>query len=179
MGLLETIEKTEFLGSEFLTWLWYMSEKHTGMFEIQDIGSVEVWFYDNVKLEKGKDGGNRESIICKGATSDLKEARLGLRTGKRLKEARLKIIIDDDEWFLTIDSGFLDFRQLKTPKIDKSDFAGDDKDADAAFYEKVYLFERAVNVIDNLFMAFIQERLSNGWHQTAVPAIRQWIQEGI
>lgn len=179
MGLLEAIEKTEFLGSEFLTWLWYMTEKNTGFFEIKDLGPAEVWFYDSVKLEKGKEGGYRESIVCKGATSDLKEARLGLRNGKRLKETRIKIIVDDDEWFLTVDSRFLDFRQFKTPKIEINDIAGDEKDEDASFYEKVYLFEKAVTVIDSIFTVFIQERMSSDWHQTVAPAIRQWIRQGV
>lgn len=178
MGLLEDINNTEFLGSEFLTWLWYKSETNLGAFHIKDTGDIELWFYDNIKLEKGRES-EKESIICTGATSDLKEAKLGLNTGKKLKEARIKIIINDEEWFLTLDSKFLDFKQLKTPKIDKLSSQKDEHDEDAHFYEKVFLIEKALSVIDNLFISFMEERVDDKWYHISIPAIKKWINNSV
>jgi hypothetical protein len=178
VGLLEDIEKTEFLGSEFLTWLWYMSETHTGSFNVEGYQSVEIWFYDSIKLEKGelKD---KESVICNGVTSDLKEARVGLNNGKKIKEVRIKMIIDDEEWFLTIDSICLDFKKLKTPKVEKDEMETDTQDEDALFYEKVFLIEKSIAVIESIFYSFMKERLSETWDTVSVPAIRNWIHAGL
>lgn len=178
MGLLENIEKTEFLGTEFLTWLWYMSETHTGSFNVEGHESVEIWFYDNVKLEKGVER-EKESIICSGATSDLKEARLGLSSGKKLKETRIKMIIDDEEWFLTIDSTYLDFKKLKTPKIEKLADDKDSNDEDARFYEKIFLIEKSIAVIDKIFLSFMKERLDEKWNTVSVPTINKWIHDSL
>ena len=176
MGLLENIEQTQFLGSEFLTWLWYMSETHSGSFYVPDYHNVELWFYDNIKLEKGEQN-EKESILCSGVTSDLKEARVGLASGKKLKEARLKMILEDEEWFLTIDSLYLDFKKLKTPKIEKDSGEMDSNEEDAQFYEKVFLIEKSIAVMDSVFHSFMKERLDEKWNTVSVPAIKKWIHE--
>ncbi len=172
MGLYDNIEKTAFIGSDFLVWLWYMSEKNLGVFDVKDIGMVDLLFYDNLKLEKTLESGN-ESIVCKGFSSELKEARLGLTTGKELKEVKIKLIMDDYEWFFTLDSTFLDFKGLKTPKVEINS-TGDEADEENRFFEKIALIEKAVNVIDNIFLTFIDQRMSEKWTTDILPAINGW-----
>jgi recombination associated protein RdgC len=178
MGLLEHIAKTEFLGSEFLTWLWFKSETNNGLFDIEEVGKIELWFYDDLKLEKGGKL-DKESLVCKGSASDLKEAKLGLSAGKKLKEARIKLIVDDEEWFLTLDSLYLDFKQLKTPKVEIDSFESEQNEKDALFYEKIFLIEKAVSIIDNLLQLFIKDRMSPQWASESVAALNQWIRRGI
>ncbi|RMD59816.1 MAG: hypothetical protein D6828_00980 [Nitrospirae bacterium] len=172
MGLLEDINKLSFIGSEFLLWLWYMSDKNNGLFDVEGFGKFELWIYDKVKLEKNADK-EKEILVCSGAFSELREAKLGLIGGKRITEARLKCIIDEEEWFMTLDSMFLDLKQLKTPKVEISKDA-DEAEKEAMFYEKVFLIEKAISMIDNLFASFLNHRLSSGWSEERI-AIKRWM----
>jgi hypothetical protein len=41
--------------------------------------------------------------------------------------------------------------------------------------EKAYLYEKATELIDNLFNEFIKLRVSGKWSESVVPEIRKWI----
>ena len=53
MQLLEKVRKTDFLGREFLAWLWYRSETEQGHFQLGD-KTVEIWFDGKIVLEGEK-----------------------------------------------------------------------------------------------------------------------------
>ena len=49
------------------------------------------------------------------------------------------------------------------------------EDLEGAVLEKVYLYDKAIQLTDNLFKQFMTLRVSEDWDKKVVPLIRQWI----
>ena len=73
MQLLERVRNYEFLGREFLVWLWYQSDINEGRFSLGEAGHAELWFDDRVVLQANDN--STEKIICLGENTHLREAR--------------------------------------------------------------------------------------------------------
>ena len=81
MPLSETVRKSEFLGREFLLWLWFKSETHEGRFDLGETGQVELWIDHRVVLQTAREDGV-EKVVCSGENPHLREARFALKQGK-------------------------------------------------------------------------------------------------
>ncbi|HOP46577.1 MAG TPA: hypothetical protein PK874_02845 [Desulfobacteraceae bacterium] len=173
MAVLEKARKTEFMGRDFLLWLWFKSETGDGQFDLGEDGLVEIWFDNMVTLQSESDD-RKETIRCSGENCLLKEARFALTREKKITQAMIRLIIEENEWSFVLDSMWFDFRTLKTPKViqDNRD------DPEGLFYEKVLLVEQAVSVINAVFASYIRERLSPEWKSQTLPAMTEWISEG-
>ena len=173
MDVIEKVEKTELLGRDFLVWLWFKSETGNGVIDLGDGGYAEIRFEGKITLETENDAA-LESVTCSGDNPRLKEARFALTENKKVTQAEIKLILGDDEYSFTLDSRWINYRALKTPKV-----VQDDKDdPEGLFYEKVGLIEKAVSMIDAIFMHFIRLRLSAEWDKRELPALIGWIKKG-
>jgi len=173
MQLLEKVRKTEFLGKEFLVWLWFRADTDRGLFDFGEKGSAELWFDGKITLQSEIEMGV-ETIICAGKASSMKEARFALAEGKEIIQAAIKLDIGDNQWSFVLDSTWMNFRTFKTPRVmqDKKD------DPDGIFYEKMFLIEEAVSAIDEIYYSFLKLRVSPEWAAEERPALVKWISEG-
>lgn len=166
-------EKGNILGRDFLTWLWFKSEQQNGIFRSAKGEDFSLHIEQKVVVEGGE-GESREKAVCTGIMSELKEAKLGLRTGKKVILARIKLEQDVHQWILDIDAANFCFSGLKTPKVDTSLEEGDDPDS--IFLEKTFLVEKALEFMDSVFSGFVELRLSADW-QREVQAFKKWLNE--
>ncbi len=173
MQLMERVKGSEFLGREFLVWLWFKGEVDEGRFDLGEAGPVELWFDRKIVLQSETDEGT-EKIACSGDNPHLKEARFALTENKHITEAMLKMMIGDNEWSFVLDSTWLNFKSFKTPKV----MMDKDEDPDGIFYEKFFLIEQAVNAMDAIFGIFVKLRTSPQWETEERPALHKWINEG-
>lgn len=173
MQLLERVKKSEFLGREFLVWLWFKSETNRGRFDLGEGGVAELWFDRRIVLQAEGDQGV-EKITCTGDNPHLREARFALTEKKEITEAMVKLLMDENEWSFVLDSTWMNFKSLKTPKI----LLDRGEDPEGIFYEKMYLIEKAVNAIETIFSNFIKVRVSPDWDAKELPALRKWIGAG-
>jgi len=173
MQLIEKAKDYEFLGREFLVWLWFRSETKGGVFSLGESGSAELWFDGRVVLQPDE-GDRDEKVICLGDISRSKEARFALAEFKTVTEAKVRLRIGDNEWSFVLDSTWLNFRSFKTPKVVQDT----EQDPDGLFYEKFYLIGQALSAMDAVFASFISLRFSTGWEETELPALLEWINEG-
>ncbi|GAG02426.1 unnamed protein product [marine sediment metagenome] len=174
MQLMDRVRKSEFLGQEFLLWLWFRSETNQGIFDLGDAGKAELWLDRKLVLQSESDD-EVAKITCSGGNpSQLKEARFALTENKRITEAMLKLIIGDDEWSFIIDSTWMNFKSFKAPKVMQ---AGKD-DPEGFFYEKFFLIEQAVSAMDRIYASFIKIRTSSDWESRELPALTEWIEKG-
>ncbi len=164
-------DRYKFLGHEFLTWLWFiMDADQTSIVKTnKDIVSLEM---DNrIVLENSLD--NRvENIRIKGDNAGLEEAKLSLQKGGVVTELNFSLKSGDHEWKFNIKGESLNISSLKSPetgKIEKKD------DIEGAVLEKIYLYEKVVSLVENLYEQFIQMRISNKWNSETVPRIKKWI----
>jgi recombination associated protein RdgC len=172
LNLAERVQQTEFLGREFLTWLWFRSESREGTFDLEGVGTVELWFEGKMTLEA--DGEERgDKVTCTGGTR-LREARFALTKGKKVTQAAVRLIKGDDEWTFVLDAPWLNLSGLKTPRVMQDEA----EDADGLFYERMFLIEQPIAAVNALFSAYVRLRVSEEWEQEEMPQLREWIQKG-
>jgi recombination associated protein RdgC len=173
MQLLDKVRKTEFLGREFLAWLWFRAETDRGLFDMGEKGTAELWFDGKITLQSENEMG-AETIICAGRTSNMREARFALAEDKEVVQATVKLGIGDNQWSFVLDSTWMNFSTFKSPKV----MQDRGEDPDGIFYEKMFLIEEAVSAMDEIYSSFIKLRLSPEWSDQERPALVKWISEG-
>jgi len=173
MQLLEKVRKTEFLGREFLVWLWFRAETQKGLSDLGEKGNCEHWFDGKITLQSENERG-LETITCAGETPNMKEARFSLSEGREIIQAAIKLDVGDNRFSFVLDSTWMNFKTFKSPKImqDRED------DPDGFFYEKMFLIEEAVSAVDLIYYSFLKLRLSPEWETREGPALGKWISEG-
>ena len=147
------------LGQEFLTWLWFRSENHPLGFQDKN-GSFTVAMEQRIVVQGGE-GEALETATVAGSMSPQREARLGLRTGKKVIRALVRFERDELSWQVTLKAEDFSFGSFRTPKVEHDP----DDDPDALFLEKMYLMETCLGFIDLCYREFITLRLSSsGWN---------------
>ncbi|MEF8822675.1 MAG: hypothetical protein V5B78_07555 [Desulfohalobiaceae bacterium] len=160
------------IGQDFLTWLWYTSEVRQGEMQTSQ-GEVFTLVMEQRISVQGGEGESRDTAQSSGPRSQLWEAMQGLKSGKKVNQARIKIEVETEVWQLQLKAEDFSVSGLKTPKVQTSD-KDDDEDPDAAFLEKIYLMERAFELVDDLFGQFLRLRMSEEWSEER-RRIRDWI----
>jgi recombination associated protein RdgC len=173
MQVMEKARSYEFLGREFLVWLWFRSRTNEGRFPLGEAGEAQVWFDGRVVLQSEKDG-DAEKVICMGEKCHMREGRFALAEYKTITEAVLRLIMGEDEWTFSLDSQWMNFKSFKTPFVAQNP----QEDPDGLFYEKLGLIEKAISAMDAIYSSFIQLRVSPEWQAEELPALLDWIRAG-
>mgnify|MGYP006274547163 CR=1 FL=1 len=170
MDLHKAANISSILGRDFLTWLWYKSEVNNGIFKSEKGEDFAVYLSQKVTVESGEDD-SRDKTVSSGLMSELREARLGLNSGKKVVQALFRIEQDSSEWQIQINADDFSYSGLKTPKVETRLEEGDDPDS--PFLEKMFLLQKAQNFTDELFRQFLDLRLSANWPEETA-AVRRW-----
>jgi len=161
-----------FLGSEFLTWVWFYIERMGGAIQAGDkIANIHL----GERMVLVLPGDRKERVVCTTQANFLHEARTGLRQGKVVDEAQLMIVVGENEYLLTLDSSLWALKSLKTPK-QLPDYG--QEDPDGRFLEKMYFIEEVLSALETLYMRFLAERLTPGWETDTLVQLKRWIDEG-
>lgn len=163
------------LGQDFLTWLWYTSETKNGVFTTSDGLDFGLYMEQRVSVQGGE-GESLETASVSGPMSELREARLGLTTGKKVTKALLRLEVNEDAWQVVLKAEDFSLNSLKTPAVDTSD--KDDDDPDGAFLEKMYLVERCLTLLDEVYAQFLALRFGPEWPEE-VKGVRYWLEKQI
>ncbi|MFW5730618.1 MAG: hypothetical protein ACOCV7_03115 [Desulfonatronovibrionaceae bacterium] len=164
-------QKGEILGRDFLTWLWFKSELNSGIFQTREKEDFGLYLEKKIVVEGGE-GESLEKAVCTGMMSELREARLGLKTGKKVVQAVLRFDQDSTEWMMQVNASDFSFSGVKTPKVETRLEEGDDPDA--PFLEKMFLLEKVFGFLDDLFHAFLKIRFSDVWAEE-IKNCRMWL----
>lgn len=168
MDLIDLINSRQFLGSEFLTWLWFKVDCHDGLVDLPEIGRVEVVFDDQLTLDAYL-AETQRSDLRGGAPAYSPEAMTSLRQGKRPIKAKLRLIKEGREWGFVFKADTFDLGGIKIPALLTKEF-------DEQFWERMYLVEELEEVIRGLYREFITLRLSEDWEARMVGAMKAWIE---
>ncbi len=152
------------LGQEFLTWLWFRSDT-APTFASPDKGPDFSISMEQRIVVQGGEGDALETASVSGVMSELREARLGLTTGKKVTRALVRFTRDPEAWQVTLKAQDFSLGSLKTPSVEKGD--SPDDDPDALFFEKIHLTEVCLGFFDALYKEFLDIRLSSKWEETA------------
>jgi len=166
MDFLDRSARVQFLGAEYLLWLWYRSEEFDGAFSLSD-GPIELYFDDQLVLEAHL-AEAEQSRLKGGAPAYSPEAHKALQLGKHVAKAKLRLVKDEREWLFTIDTSTFLASGVKIPAV-LSD------EEDNKFYERMYLIEELDRTWYALYRAFLSERLAETWPEVQA-TIRAWIE---
>ncbi len=159
-----------YLGYEFLTWLWFITEQPGEGIRIADDRQGELHLGERLALCLPDNG--KERVICTTRDSALHEARTALQQGKMVQDVQLFLRVADNEYLLTLDTGLWAFKGLKTPKQLPDE--GQD-DAEGRFLEKMFFLEEVFACLDLLYNRFLTERLSPSWESDTLPMLKKWM----
>jgi len=179
MDLVDLIEEKRFLGQEFLTWLWWKSEERGGTILLPERGDIIVVFEKHMMLEFGE-GDSSEKLICSGLQSELQEARTGLLMGKKLEQARIQLVHMEHEWNFTLAAALMEFRNVRLPKTGgtEGDGSGSPEETEGMILERIYLFEELVRLVNELFVLFLEVRVSDAWRDE-LQKVRSWVNSSV
>jgi hypothetical protein len=185
----EAFENYQFLGNEFLTWLWFCIENEPQTVKDPSGNDATLMLHKKVVLKKTT--GKTVSItIQKDSGEEAEEGMLALKGGAIVTELSLLMNIGDVEWTFSIKGDSFHFNSLK-PSVEMPDAepvepapdsqgpeqAGDKQrhDFEASVLDRTYLYIQAVDVLDGLFKKYVLLRLSDDWEGATVPAMKKWI----
>ncbi len=163
----------KFLGHEFLTWLWFLTEKQRDFIQekFADLTSLEIG--NRVVLEN-RFNDALETITIKGDDAGLEEGILSLRKGAVVTELNLSYTFEELECHFSLKGESLGISGLKIPS---GGSVNDGENMEEVVLEKVMLYEKIIDLIKVIFQAFIKIRISEDWENKVVPEIRKWITE--
>ena len=157
----------DFLGNEFLIWLWYMVEAEADTIRVSDNSEVTVMFARNLLLECPRGMTGRESITSEGPSS-LPEARRAIQSGKLPRKAGLTLVRHDKQYELTLQAESLGIFAARLP-------AADEMEERARLEERVTSLRHLIETVVLLYEAFTNRRLGSQWNKE-MSAIQKWLQ---
>ena len=158
---------SQFLGREFLLWVWWRSEVDFATVELAEFGTVDFWIDDHIQFRTSGDD-PQISDIRGGAPATTLEARTALLSGKTVESFKMALRVREREYSFSLRADSLEIASLKVP----SDLQ---EGADEKIYERMFLLEEVTGILDALFFRFLELRLTETWNREQVPAIRDWI----
>lgn len=170
MDLVDKIEKSRFLGREFLVWLWHESEHSDGVLSIGKDESISLWLEEQLVLVSDDLLGRSECKLKSSTPSATNEAKEALRAGKLPIKAKIRLDRPPQSWSFIFDADTLGIASVSIPALLT-------EEEDEKFYERMQLVEELEEMIGALFETFLRLRTSPAWERHALPIMREWVQK--
>ena len=162
----------KFLGEEFLTWLWYVIEKDQHLFKNFNQAFVALEVGNRIVFENRRKE-SAERITIKGEGAGLEEGVLALKNGALVTELNLVYRSAKLKWQFTLKGESLNVSSLNVPATDAPN---SDEALEGYVLEKLFLYDKVLGFLKNLYTHFVKLRISNDWQNKEIGAIRKWIQ---
>ena len=161
----------DFLGNEFLLWLWFNSEGDCDTVKLADGSEVTYMIARSLTLECPRGQTGHETITHEGP-SRLPEAMRAIQSGKLPRKVGLTLVRHDQQYELSLHAETLAVGSAKFPNPD------DEKlDANGKRFARVGQLRHLVETLDLLYDAFGQQRFGSRWADT-LPRMQRWLTRG-
>jgi hypothetical protein len=157
----------DFLGNEYLLWLWYMLDCDSDLITLTDGSEVAVMLARTLVLECPRGQTGRESISSDGPTR-LPEARRAIQAGKLPRKVGLTIVRHDQQYELTLQAESLAVSGARLPAPE----ATEDR---ARLEERVGQLRHLLETLDLLYDTFSERRSSDAWSRE-LAKMQKWLQ---
>lgn len=165
----------KFLGHEFMTWLWFVIETDPEGINQADPELLSLEIGNRVVLENSRHDRD-ETISIKGDGAGLEEGLIALKKGAKVTEMNLVFRSAEYEWRFNLKGESLNVSSLKTPQTGQVESK---TDVEGVVLEKVYLFDRVLQLVEKLYCMFIRQRISEKWDKEVVRSIQKWIDSAL
>ena len=158
----------DFLGNEFLLWLWWTLEERSDTVKLADDSAVTAMMGRTLALEcplaeTGK------GTISHEAPVRLPEAKRALVAGKLPRKTGLTLIRHEEQYECALAAETLGISGAAFPKLDSDS-------ASAARIDRVDQLRHFSETIDLLFGSFVKRRLAPGWADE-LKKLRVWMKK--
>ncbi|HEY1683404.1 MAG TPA: hypothetical protein VGG19_01460 [Tepidisphaeraceae bacterium] len=156
----------DFLGNEFLLWLWHELLHGNGEIASEAGKSVAVMLDKSLDLDCAYGQTGRDSLRGDGACQ-MPEAMDALRSGKVPRKASM-ILNDGGQYYFGFNAESFAFSAMKLPEVE------DAENDRVLFEERIGLLREGCKAIDAAYASFLKLRCASGW-ESAAGKIRKWI----
>lgn len=157
----------DYLGNEFLLWLWWKLETGSDTFQLADDSEVTGMFARTLSLDCPKGEQGKESITSECPVA-LPEAAMAIRMGKLPRKAGLTLVRDGEQYDFNLQAeSFV----LGSAKISRT---GDNTEMQDTL-DRIESIRRMAETLDLLFEAFCADRIGQDWTRESAK-LSQWLQ---
>jgi hypothetical protein len=158
----------DFIGNEFLLWLWYHTDAESDTVKLADGSEVSIMLARTLTLECPRGQTGHETISSEGP-SKLPEARRAIQSGKLPRKAGLTLVRHADQYELAIHAETLAVSGGKLPPPDESI-----TDARAKLEDRATQIRGLIETLDLLYDAFGQKRFGPEW-EAELTGMQKWL----
>jgi hypothetical protein len=159
-------EPKDFVGSEFMLWLWHEADARKATVEIEN-AEVTLFIDKSLDLDCAYGQTGKDSLRGDGP-SRMPEARDALRTGKLPRKMGLILDVNKQQYTLSLAGDSLAVGAAKLPDVEEADSPR------VLFEERVGMLRDLCRTIDGMFETFLKVRTTSAW-EGQVSAMRRWI----
>jgi hypothetical protein len=157
----------DFIGNEFLLWLWYYTDVHSDTIKLADNSEVTLMLARTLNLECPRGVTGHETISHEGPTR-LPEARRAIQSGKLPRKVGLTMVRHSEQYELTLHAETLAVGGAKLPPPDEG------ADARGKLDDRANQLRSLIETLDLLYDAFGQKRFGKEWEQELL-GMQKWL----
>ncbi len=158
----------DFVGNEFLMWLWFNSEGESDTIKVADNSEITYMIARTLTLECPRGQTGHETISHEGP-SRLPEAKRAIQSGKLPRKLGLTLVRHAYQYELAIHAETLGIGSAKFPNPPE-----DIKDGRAKLEERADRVRHLIETLDLLYDAFGRQRFGKQWSDT-LPRMQKWL----
>jgi hypothetical protein len=156
----------DFVGNEFLLWLWYTFDNESDTISLADQSEVVGMVARTLTLECPRGQTGKESITSEGP-SRLPEAKRAVQAGKLPRKCGLTLVRHDLTYELALNAETLAVTGAKLPQPSE-------ENEQARLEERVTQVRGLIETIDLLYDAFGRRRFSSAWTEE-LGKMQKWL----
>jgi hypothetical protein len=156
----------DFLGNEYLLWLWYHLENVSDTIALSDGSEVVAMVARTLLLECPRGQYGKESISSDGPAK-LPEALRAIQTGKLPRKMGLTLVRHDHSYELTLQAESLTIGGARLPPPEA-------EDEHARHEERVTQLRHLLETLDLMYQAFLRRRLGDDWAKE-LGRMKKWL----
>lgn len=156
----------DFLGNEFLLWLWYVLDNESDTLVLGDESEVAVMLARSLTLECPRGQTGRESITSDGPTR-LPEARRAIQAGKLPRKVGITLVRHDRQYELALHAESLAITGAKLP-------ASEAEEDRARLEERIDFVRHLLETLDLMYDLFGRRRFSDLWSKD-LTRMQRWL----
>jgi len=160
----------DFLGNEFLLWLWFVTDTDTDTLKLADDSEVTIMLARSLALECPRGQTGHETISHEGPTR-LPEARRAIQSGKLPRKVGFTMVRHDQQYEFAVQAETLAISGAKLPPMPE-----DVTDARTKLDERATQIRGLLETFDLLYDAFCKRRFGSAWEAELVE-IQKWLKK--
>jgi hypothetical protein len=157
----------DFLGTEWLTWLWYACHVESPTITTAKAGAVTILFEKSVQLQCAFKLTGSATLQADSPTR-LPEALVALSGGKLPVRATMQIEAHGNAFGLAIRGDAMNYSGVQLPPPEEANSPR------LVFEDRIARLRELIDASEALYVAFLKRRLSSKWPQT-LSSMRAWI----